>query len=63
MHLLDLVIWIQADLEEAKARGLERDGGDAEAAEFWEEWNERGISVFSRPATLGEGRCCGQRYA
>lgn len=38
MHLLDLVIWIQADLEEAKARGIERDGGDTEAAEFWEEW-------------------------
>ncbi len=37
-HLLDIVIWVQADLEEAKARGIERDGGDTEAAEFWEEW-------------------------
>ncbi len=38
MHLIDIVIWVQADLEEAKARGVKRDGGDAGAAEFWEEW-------------------------
>ena len=37
-HLLDVVVWVQGDLKRAKARGIERDGGDAEAAAFWEEF-------------------------
>lgn len=31
-------IWIQSDLVEAERRGLERDGGTAEAKRFWDEW-------------------------
>lgn len=31
-------IWMQSDLVEAERRGLERDGGTAEAKRFWDEW-------------------------
>lgn len=38
MHVVDVVVWVQADLSRAKTRGLARDGGDAAAAAFWDEW-------------------------
>lgn len=38
MHVVDSVVWVQADLERARARGITRDGGDASAAAFWDEW-------------------------
>ena len=38
MHLLDAVVWVQADLERARTRGIARDGGDAAAVSFWDEW-------------------------
>jgi uridine kinase len=43
-HLLDAVVWVQSDLEEAERRGLARDlaagveGGEAAARRFWDEW-------------------------
>lgn len=39
MHLLDAVIWVQADVERAQARGIARDGGDAGARALWDTWN------------------------
>lgn len=36
--LIDIAIWVQSDREEARFRGLERDGGTAEAKAFWDEW-------------------------
>lgn len=38
MPLLDVVVWVQSDIEQAKTRGVARDGGDAGAAAFWDEW-------------------------
>jgi hypothetical protein len=38
MALLDVVVWVQADLAEAERRGIERDGGDEAAASFWRLW-------------------------
>lgn len=38
MHVLDVAVWVQSDIEQAKTRGIARDGGDAEAAAFWERW-------------------------
>lgn len=38
MHILDVAVWVQSDIEQAKTRGIARDGGDAEAAAFWERW-------------------------
>ena len=31
-------VWVQSDRDEAERRGIERDGGDAAAADFWHEW-------------------------
>lgn len=36
--LIDLVVWVQADLEQARTRGVARDGGDAKAVAFWDAW-------------------------
>jgi hypothetical protein len=38
MPWIDVVVWVQSDVEKAKTRGLLRDGGTAEAAAFWDEW-------------------------
>lgn len=36
--LIDVVGWVQSDIEQAKTRGVARDGGDVGAAAFWDEW-------------------------
>lgn len=36
--LVDAVVWVQSDRSEARRRGLLRDGGDAAAEAFWDEW-------------------------
>jgi hypothetical protein len=36
--LLDGVVWVQSDRAVADRRGIQRDGGDAAAADFWAEW-------------------------
>ncbi|CAN5894537.1 hypothetical protein BH24DEI2_BH24DEI2_10790 [soil metagenome] len=38
MYLVDVVIWVQADIRRAKTRGLIRDGDKAEATAFWGSW-------------------------
>lgn len=38
MHLIDVVVWVQADMVEAERRGIERDGGDEAAVSFWHLW-------------------------
>ncbi len=38
MHVVDAVVWVQADMAEAERRGIERDGGDDAAASFWHLW-------------------------
>jgi hypothetical protein len=35
--LLDAVVWVQSDFDEAERRGLVRDGGEGHRA-FWDEW-------------------------
>ncbi len=37
-HALDAIIWVQSDVDKAKTRGVARDGGDAAASAFWDEW-------------------------
>lgn len=37
-HALDAAIWVQSDVDKAKTRGVARDGGDAAARTFWDEW-------------------------
>jgi hypothetical protein len=38
MPLVDVVVWVQSDTEQARTRGITRDGGDAAAVAFWDEW-------------------------
>lgn len=37
-HALDAIVWVQSDVDKAKVRGVARDGGDAAASAFWDEW-------------------------
>jgi energy-coupling factor transporter ATP-binding protein EcfA2 len=37
-HALDAVVWVQSNMEGARMRGIARDGGDAAAVAFWDEW-------------------------
>lgn len=45
-YALDAVVWVQSDIEQAKTRGIARDGGDAEAAAFWERWMAEEFPYF-----------------
>jgi len=36
--LIDAAVWVQSDFAEAERRGIERDGGDADAARGWHGW-------------------------
>ena len=35
---LDAAVWVQSDFDIARTRGIERDGGDQAAEDFWDEW-------------------------
>lgn len=35
---VDALVWVQSDAAEARRRGIARDGGDAAAEAFWDEW-------------------------
>jgi hypothetical protein len=48
MHLVDAVVWVQADLAEAERRGIERDGGDAAATSFWHLWMAEELPFMAR---------------
>ncbi|MEF2276872.1 hypothetical protein V3W47_01085 [Deinococcus sp. YIM 134068] len=48
MPWLDVVVWVQADIEKAKARGLVRDGGTAEVEAFWDEWMAEEVPFFAQ---------------
>ncbi len=49
--LLDATIWVAGDLVEQERRGVLRDGGDAAAQRFWDEWQaeERPLLAADRP--------------
>ncbi|MFD2091775.1 uridine kinase family protein [Blastococcus deserti] len=49
--LVDAVIWVQCDIELAERRGIDRDGGDSQAADLWAEWaaEERPFLADERP--------------
>ena len=42
LEALDVVVWVQSDMDRARTRGLARDiaetGDDAAAVAFWDEW-------------------------
>lgn len=59
--LIDVAIWVQSDREEARRRGLERDGGTPEAATFWDEWQaaEMPFLAADRPWDRADIVLCG----
>lgn len=60
-HLLDGAVWVQSDAAEARRRGIERDGGDWAAEEFWDEWDGEEIPFFAadRPWERADLVVCG----
>ncbi len=59
--LLDGAVWVQSDHPEARRRGIERDGGTPEAADFWDEWDAEEIPFFEadRPWERADLVVCG----
>lgn len=60
-HLTDVVIWVQADVERAQARGIARDGGGAGAIALWDTWNaqEFPFQAEQRPWERADFVICG----
>ncbi|CAM3652021.1 hypothetical protein DEFR109230_07000 [Deinococcus frigens] len=48
MPWIDVVVWVQSDLERARTRGLVRDGDTAQTRVFWDEWMAEEIPFFAR---------------
>lgn len=48
MPWIDVVVWVQADIQKAKTRGLVRDGGTAEAEAFWNQWMAEEFPFFAQ---------------
>ncbi len=45
---IDVVVWVQSDIKEARTRGLARDGGTAEVESFWDEWMAEEFPFFAQ---------------
>ena len=45
---IDRSIWVQSDLDEAKRRGIVRDGDTEEARKFWHEWMAQEFDFLQR---------------
>jgi hypothetical protein len=72
--LVDVVIWVQADPDEATRRGIHRDGGTPEAEAFWAQWeaeegpflaadrpwDRAGVIVCGTPGLLAAGQVVGR---
>lgn len=48
MPWIDVVVWVQSDMEQARTRGLVRDGGTAEVEAFWDEWMAEELPFFAQ---------------
>ncbi len=54
-------VWVQSDVGEARRRGLDRDGGTAEAEAFWDEWSREEVPFLAedRPWERARFVVCG----
>ncbi len=50
-HVIDVSIWIQADFEEAKRRGIVRDGGGAESERLWNRFETQELPFLAQQAS------------
>jgi hypothetical protein len=59
--LLDGAVWVQSDVAEARRRGVERDGADRAAEDFWDEWDREEVPFFAadRPWERADLVVCG----
>lgn len=59
--LVDVAVWVQSDAVEARRRGIARDGGDAEAESFWDEWDSEEVPFLAtdRPWERAVAVVCG----
>lgn len=57
----DQLLWVQSDAEQAAHRGIERDGGDADAEAFWHAWMRAEIPFLleQRPWCRADLLVCG----
>lgn len=47
LPLIDAAVWVQSDEVEARRRGVARDGGDAAAESFWDEWDAEEVPFLA----------------
>jgi hypothetical protein len=61
LGLVDASVWVQCDEAEARRRGVERDGGDAAAEAFWDEWDAEEVPFLAddRPWERAAAVVCG----
>lgn len=45
---IDIAVWVQTDIEQARVRGLERDGGTPEVEAFWDEWMAEEFPFYAK---------------
>jgi hypothetical protein len=59
--LLDGVIWVQSDFDEANRRGIARQGGSESETDFWWEWDreEQPFLANDRPWERADLVVCG----
>jgi hypothetical protein len=43
--LIDVLVWVQSDVEDARTQGIARDGGDVA---FWDEWEREEVPFLER---------------
>lgn len=60
-HLVDASAWVQSDHDEARRRGIDRDGGDQHAVDFWDDWmaEEEPFLAADRPWDRAAVVVCG----
>jgi hypothetical protein len=60
-HLVDVAIWVQSDMHEARRRGLERDGGTQAGLDFWNAWDHEEMRFLAddRPWDRARVVLCG----
>ena len=59
--LIDAAVWVQSDFDEARRRGIEREGGTQYDIDFWDEWDLEELPFLEddRPWERADAVICG----